>query len=413
MQRPAATAATATRTQPKATHAAAIDRPASPSVSSLAAPSLNSIEPGVPSLVASPSFSSIPFPSVSSANYPSLTRDDHHLRDALEDGREEGELALEPNMSELTIRGFVPSAPSFDEGQQTSLLRDVGRNASEQEGYQQDRRMHEISYGGAPLAMMHQQQHQQQFHPHQQPVQHLRQPPSSAHIHQPHLHPVTVAARSALDEATAAQERLAYLRSKAIRAEGREALDELDAPPKPVTHILHTVQEGDDLTALAVSYGCSESQIRSLNREIVFATLDNVVGKPIRIPATRNFDPAQRTVDAAARAEEAKANRRFHAVRAFQARTKCTESESTFYLEEHEYVVKDAIEAWEGDVAWEDAQKKATGKKGGNGPPAARMPKASASSGSGSESSYVAPQVRPAPGSINQSSGLGLHRLNR
>lgn len=277
-----------------------------------------------------------------------------------------------------SIGGFLPSAPSFDlAAAQQPLLQQPTQSDAGYEMYNGERvyQVEAIPYVPPTMNIMTHQpvaaSASAAASSSLRPIQMLTHPVPFQSNHPPtQLHPITVAAVESIHARTAAEERKAYLRSKALAAERREAAEAAaaaaaaknstrttnDIPLTPVvTPIRHLVLPSDDLTELAVRYGTSEAQIKSHNRRIVFRVLDNVVGQHIIIPATCGFQ--QQDIDPDAIANERELNRQFHLVEEFQSRTNCTKQEAEFYLEENQYHLTNAMNAYEADLSWESQQK--------------------------------------------------------
>lgn len=311
------------------------------------------------SLESSP-ISSTPAYLARSVHYPDLSRDDSFLRQSVVVDDDEPESIPNEVTDDAIIRGFMPSAPSFDGSMKAPLL----------DHHTQHHHHHAVSSSSSSLSLSQRLTHPAaepiydvpaipyqppSHHHHIQPVQILQHPePYQAHQHpRPHLYPLTVtpATTSAEQAEIAKQERLAYLRSKALSAEKKELAAQQAAEQAkragltsftpsstsapPIRHIRHRVEVGDDLTALAVRYGTTEAQIKSLNRRIVFQVLDNVVGELITIPATSNFRNEQEETpeERAKREKELEQKRQFLAVQMFKEKAKVKDdAEAEFYL---------------------------------------------------------------------------------
>jgi len=158
-----------------------------------------------------------------------------------------------------------------------------------------------------------------------------------------------------------ARSRLEYLREKARRAEEEEKKAEKEASrarqlgirlpaesPPPVQMIKYVIQQGDDLTDLAVRYGTTVRSILSSNPRITFEhTLLPWVGESIAIPATR-FGPSDEMDDSE---EKRKEQRKI--IAEFMMQTGAEEAEAHFYLDECEWDVRDAVQSYLTDEAWE------------------------------------------------------------
>lgn len=311
----------------------------------------------------SSSISTTPAYLARSVHYPDLSRDDSFLRQSVDDAANSDSTPNEVT-DDAIIRGFMPSAPSFDGSMKAPLLNHhtqhhhhhrhhqaVSSSSSSSSSQRLTHPAAEPIYDVPALPYQPPSHHQ-----HIQPVQILQHPePYQAHQHpRPHLHPLTVtpATTSAEQAEIAKQERLAYLRSKALSAEKKELAAQQAAEQAkragltsftpsstaapPVRHIRHRVEVGDDLTALAVRYGTTEAQIKSLNRRIVFQVLDNVVGEFITIPATSHFradQEAETPEERAKREKELEQKRQFLAAQVFKEKAKVKDdAEAEFYL---------------------------------------------------------------------------------
>lgn len=160
----------------------------------------------------------------------------------------------------------------------------------------------------------------------------------------------------------AGKERLEQLRMKAAMAEAREEVPQRVSRQPPVVMVSHLVQKTDDLTDLAVRYGTTISQIRSLNPRVFEQGLDNVMNEVITIPATRSIPTKEDPAVAARLAEHAEINRRAKAMDEFLQITQCPRVEAQFYLDEVEYDLQKALQAYQADVDWESDQKKNSGR---------------------------------------------------